>query len=179
MKKYALLLLVLIFPYVFITYIAASIIQHPYADAIFMNNLLKMLILLTFLFTISLIAAAVTVLLCVIRKYEPSETMRINLVIKVVHTPAYIAFIAATVYCLSPQATSFSAILAGVLLSAALFTIMTNAITGVAGIIRAKAENKISIVGAVLGVIMQFVFFLDVLSATALYLKVKNNPHGR
>lgn len=179
MKKYAPLLLVLIFPYVFIAYITASFIRRPFTDATFMNDLLKMLLLLTFLFTISLIAAAVTSFLCVIRKYEPSEAIRINLVIKAVHTPAYIAFIVATVYCLSPQATNFYAILAGMLLSAALFTITTNAIMGVAGIVRAEAENKISIGGAVIGGIMQFVFFLDVLSAIALYLKVKNNPHGR
>ena len=95
-----------------------------------------------------------------------------NMVIKLVHIPAYVLIF---VLGLAFMVTIFTFAITIILVIFDMMTIFMTGLIGLSGVIRACCEKKISIKSAIIHGILQFVFCLDVFSAVIAYRKVKKS----
>jgi len=95
-----------------------------------------------------------------------------NMVIKLVHIPAYVAiFILGFAFLL----TIFTFVFSIFLFILDVMTIFLTGVIGLSGVIRGYFEKKLSMKSAVIHGILQFVFCVDVISAIIVYRKAKKS----
>jgi hypothetical protein len=98
------------------------------------------------------------------------EVARINMVVKLLHIPAYIVIF---IIGLLGLITIFTAAISIVLMVMACMTISLTGLLGLGGIIRGLRENKLSKKESVIHAIFQFVFCADIISSIIVYRKIK------
>lgn len=169
MKKYLLALPIFLFPY--------SLLFGLYClytgflmESVFQNN---GYLLILALFLCTLVSLAFTGALCarsLAKKTGAVEMARLNMIVKLVHIPAYIAiFLLGAVMLISIWGIGFTIVFF-------LHDVAAIAMTGFIGavaVVRAGAEGRISRQYAVLYAIGQFLFCIDIAACILLYLRVR------
>lgn len=169
MKKYLLALPIFLFPY--------SLLFGLYClytgflmESVFQNNG-YLLILALFLCTLA--SLAFTGALCarsLAKKTDAAEMAKLNMIVKLVHIPAYIAiFLLGAVMLISVWGIGFTIVFF-------LHDVAAIAMTGFIGavaVVRAGAEGRILRRDAVLYAIGQFLFCIDIAACILLYLRVR------
>lgn len=100
---------------------------------------------------------------------NPEAILRITMIIKLIHIPAYIAIF---VVGLASLITIFTAGISIVLWLLDVFTIIISGTIGLSGIIRALREHRLTGKEALIHGLLQFVFCADVISSIIAYRTV-------
>ena len=171
-NKFYFLILVIFFPY-FNLFALFCIFSDPYTnlmEKLFFGNGLFLLLIIIVLYIIALIFSVFISIRCILLKVNSQNILRINLIIKLIHIPAYtiIFFIG-----LASLITIFTMGISIVLIILDGLTIFMTGLLGLAGIIRGVTEKKITKGNAIMYSIFQFVFCADILSSILIYRKVK------
>lgn len=163
MKKYIPLIFILLFPYVPIL-------------ILFGGGPVELLLIGTAVMFLLALIASVICLVCAIRNKWPAEHLALaNMIIKILHIPAYLFTFVVGVFGL------ISVKFIAITLFMFLFDCVIIGLSGMvalSGVIRARAEQKISTGHMVLFGISSFMFCIDVISAIILYITMKkaNRP---
>ena len=169
MKKYLLALPIFLFPY--------SLLFGLYClytgflmESVFQNN---GYLLILALFLCTLVSLAFTGALCarsLAKKTDAAEMAKLNMIVKLVHIPAYIAiFLLGAVMLISVWGIGFTIVFS--LLDVA--AIGMTGFIGAVAVVRAGAEGRILRRDAVLYAIGQFLFCIDIAACILLYLRVR------
>ncbi|HEX3017860.1 MAG TPA: hypothetical protein VHP31_08420 [Caproicibacter sp.] len=139
-------------------------------ETIFHNDIFCGLLYLLIFYAAALVCSVATFIIGLVKKWNPQELLHINMVIKLIHIPAYILIFIIGLVCLL---TIFTFAISIVLMILDSMTIFLSGLIGLGGIIRSYSENKLSKKAAVMHGILQFVFCADVISSIIVYRKVK------
>ena len=171
MKKFLLLIPVMLFPY-FVMFATFSMFNNFLEKNLFGECILYNVFAVAVLFVAALICSIITIIICSVKKVESEKLLRINLIVKLIHIPAYKAiFIFGILFSLTIFTIGFS--LAFIVFD--LLTIFLSGLIGLTGIIRSRKENKLPKGLAILLGILQFIYCVDVICAVIAYLAVKNS----
>lgn len=178
MKRYLPLLPVIIFPYL-VVFTLLCMFNENFMKTFCSNDGSYLLLALLILYVIALVFSIVVFITGLIKKREAQDLLRVNMVIKLIHIPAYILIFCVGSICLLTIFT-FGISIALMILDG--MTILLSGLIGLAGVIRAFHEEKLSKKTAIIHGIFQFVFCADVINSIIVYRKVKllgeiiNNP---
>jgi hypothetical protein len=139
-------------------------------DTIFNNNAFSFLFILIIVFVAALVCALAVFITGFTKKKNSLEVLRINMIIKLIHVPAYLLIFVFGLLC---TLTIFTIGINIVLIIFDGMTIILSGLIGIGGIIRGLRENKISIKKAVLHGMLQFVYCADIISSIVIYRAVK------
>jgi len=139
-------------------------------EPVFSNNGLLLIAALLVLYIAALICSLSIFIKSLVTKRNARELLRLNLVIKLVHIPAYVIIF---ILGLAFMITIFTFAISIVLMILDVMTIFLSGLIGLSGVIRGYSEEKISMKSATIHGILQFVFCLDVISAVIVYRRVK------
>ncbi|WP_310602190.1 hypothetical protein [Anaerosporobacter sp.] len=162
MKKRLPLILVTLYPYLIILSFLG----------LFEKSVSFIFPVLVVLYFVVLICSIGTLYTAIVNKRDEQELLRMNMIMKVVQIPSYILIFICALICLS---TIFTFALSFFLLFLDCFTIFLTGLVGVAAIIRACEEGKLTRRSAVIHGLLQFVFCIDVISAIIVYVKAKRH----
>ncbi|MDF2905515.1 MAG: hypothetical protein K0R34_836 [Herbinix sp.] len=165
MKKLLPFYAIVLFPYL-IVFILISIFKGYFTD----DFLLFLLITLVVLYVVAIVCAIAGFMKGVTKKYQPQEILRINMMIKLLHIPAYLLIFVFGLLC---TITIFTIGVTVVLMILDGMTIVLSGLVGLGGIIGSLREKKISTNKAVIHGILQFVYCADVISSIVMYRTVK------
>jgi len=139
-------------------------------ENVFSNNGFLVIAALLVIYFAALICSVSVFTKSLATKRCACEVLRLNMVIKLVHIPAYvIIFILGFAFML----TIFTFAISIVLWILDVMTIILSGLIGLSGVIRSYREEKISKKSAIIHGILQFVFCLDVISAIIVYRRTK------
>ena len=174
MKKYFGLIFPMLLPYVFVLGMGGILFfDGKIFDAVFNRRFDIFLMLLGGLLIVSLLSVLVTAVCAVGRKWDASEILKANMIVKILQIPAYVLiFISGIKFSLS---MILMTPLAGILF--VIFDCMVIFLTGVVGSValwRCYKENLIDKKLMLVFAISQFIFCVDVVCAIALFMMVKN-----
>jgi hypothetical protein len=123
------------------------------------------------LFFVALVCSIITIIKCNVNKVESRMILQFNIIVKLIHIPAYIIiFVFGVLFLITIFTMSFS--LAFVVFD--MLTILLSGLMGITGVVRGRKEKKIPKRPAIILGIMQFIFCADVLCAIIAYFTVKN-----
>lgn len=169
MKRYFSLLPVVFFPYS-VSLALMCIFNNDLMEALFQNNALFLLFGILVLYVIALACSAIVFIISLVLKWDALELLRVNMIIKLVHIPAYLFIF---LFGLGTLITIFTAPISLLLMLLDAMTIVLSGMIGLAGVIRGRSEKKLSTQAAVLLGFLQFIFCVDVMGAILLYRKAK------
>ncbi len=158
---------VALFPYLIII---LFIISNTSLEKFLPDNIFIPLSIYIGWYFVALISAVITFVSGITNKRKSLEMLRINMIVKLIHVPAYLCIFVVGLGCMLTIFT-FGITIIFILLD--LMTIVLSGLIGLGGILRSLRENKISIKAAVIHGIFQFVFCADIISSIVLYRTVK------
>lgn len=168
-NSYLSLLLVILFPYLILLALICIFTQNIVMEKIFQNNVLYLILVLIVFYIIAFISAIVVSIRNIILKQNPQTLLKMNMIIKLIHVPAYVLiFFAGLLSVLTIFTMGFS--IAFFVLDC--MTIFLTGIIGLFGLIRSLIENKLPQKTVIFYSILQFVFCFDVISSILIYKKV-------
>jgi len=155
----------LLFPY-FITFILAGV-TIPVAEWASEWLLFHWQIIL-FLYILALGCSIITFIISISRKWRVQELLRVNMIIKLLHIPAYTLITISTISVILWAGPEFI-----LMAFFGYMTIFLTGLIGLCGIIRGFKENRFSMIGVIIHGILQFVPLLhaDAISAIIVYRK--------
>jgi cytochrome b561 len=106
-----------------------------------------------------------------VKRRSAQEVAHINMIIKLLHIPAYIILFAMGLLGLI---TIFTAGISIVLMIMDCMTIFLTGLLGLGGIIRGLSENKLSKKESVIHAIFQFIFCVDIISSIIVYRRIRD-----
>lgn len=168
MRKYLPFLGIILFPYLIVFTLICIFIGSGSSSMETISY--AFLLILPVLYVVALVCAVVVFIKGITNKKKSLEILRINMIIKLIHIPAYLIIF---VLGLLSTITIFTIGLAIVLLVLDLLTIAVSGLIGLGGVIGSLRENKISIKKAVIYGILQFMYCADVISSILIYRTVK------
>ena len=161
MKRYLPLLMVILFPYLIVVLpVLAYFAGGVFAEFVFAGEGAMMLVLWFSLYVIALICSLIVFIVSLITKRNSQELLHTIMVVKLVHLPAYIIILIATLLSLIWSAPTFAVIF----LALGFMIAFLSGLTGLGGLIRSICEKRISISTAIVHGALQFVFLADVIS---------------
>lgn len=169
MVKYLQLFFIALFPYL-IVFVLICMFTGYSMDNVFHDNVLIPFSIFIGLYVVALISSVITFIKSLTKKRELLEVLRINMIIKLIHVPAYLCIFIVGLGCMI---TIFTFGITIVLMILDGMTIVLSGLIGLGGVIRSLRENKISITKAVIHSIFQFVFCADIISSIVIYSTVK------
>ena len=169
MRRYLKFFLIVFFPYL-IVFALICTFNGCLIDTVFHHNVYPLLLILIVLYAVALVCAVTTFIASLAKKRKLQEVLRINMIIKLIHIPAYLFILVVGLFCMI---TIFTFGITIVLMMFYGATIVLSGVIGLGGVIRSLRENKISIKVAVIHGILQFVFCADIISSIIMYRKVK------
>jgi hypothetical protein len=169
MRKYLPYILIILFPYLFV-FALVCIFTGTFMDTLFNNNAFSLLFLLIILYIATFVSAIAVFIAGFAKKKNSLEVLRINMIIKLIHIPAYLLIFVFGLLC---TLTIFTIGFNIVLMILDGMTIALSGLIGIGGIIRGLRENKISIKKAAMHGILQFVYCADIISSIAIYRTAK------
>lgn len=175
MKKALLLLPGALFPYglLFSLY---CVFTGFLMETVFSGNIFVLLFYLLVFFIVALIGNVIFLILSAVRKWDSSPVSFMNMLIKLIQIPAYIAiFVLGLLFLLTIFTFGFSIFF--VIFDC--LTIFLTGLTGVAAVSRCYSEGKIPKTASIILGIFQFVFCIDVVCAIIVCVKSKSNPIQR
>lgn len=168
MRKYLGLVLVIIFPYL-IAIAPVCIFKGYFMKTIFKNNAYNLLLTLLVIYVAALLCALAVFIISIVKKRKPLELLHINLIIKLIHIPAYIFIFFIGLICLL---TIFTFAISFIFMIFDGMTIFLSGLIGLGGVIRSLKEKKISKKEAVIHGFLQFIFCADVISSIIIFITV-------
>lgn len=172
MKKILLLLPTILFPY-FLLFTMFCIFTGFLMEELFNNFFLYILIYMFFYFIFALVCNIIYISLSFKKKWDKKEVLKINMIIKIVQIPAYIAiFVLGLIFMLTLFTIGFSIFF--VIYDC--LAIFLTGIIGVSAIISLKGENQKITTFYFVNVFLQFIFCLDVISAIVVYASIDRVP---
>ena len=169
---------IMIFPYL----VAFSHVELYFGDMYLQSTVHEMFRFILYpvqfiFFPLALIWTVVVFILILVKKWDAQELLRINRRMKFIQIPAYIVIF---LMALLSLVTIFSFPIAFILLMLDCMSITLSGLTGLASVIRSKAEKKLSIPATIMYSIFQFIFFADLIIAIILYreIKIANENNG-
>ena len=139
-------------------------------EAVFDNSAITVLFALIAVYITALLCSAVVIITSLVKKREAQDLLRVNMIIKLIHVPAYIIiFIIGMIGLI----TIFTMGISLALMILDVMTIFLTGVIGLGGVIRAYKETKLSKKSAIIHGILQFVFCADVFSSVIVYRRVK------
>lgn len=169
MRKFIPFLLIILFPYL-IVFALICVFTGCFMDILFHNNALSLLFLLFILFIITLVSAMVLFMTGLVKKKNSMEILRINMIIKLIHIPAYLLIFVFGLLC---TLTIFTIGITVILMLLDALTIALSGLIGLSGVIRSFMENKITLKKAIMHGIFQFVYCIDIVSSIVIFRTVK------
>ncbi len=129
-----------------------------------------LLVLLFLLFLISFICNAVFFSLSMAQKWDAKRIALANMIVKLIHIPAYLAiFVLGVLFIIS----IFTYVISIFFILFDVAAILLTGLIGVSAVIRARAEGKITDAFTVINGILQFIFCADVVSSIIAFVKAK------
>ena len=169
LKKYLPLFLVILFPYALLFAVVCMFTGFLMGSVFDGFGFVPTLFVL---YVAALACSLVVFTTSLARKRSALELLRMNMVIKIVHFPAYVAIlILGLVYSLNIVTLFISVFL----LTYYIIAILLTGLIGLCGAIRGSSEGKTSKIYAVIHGILQFIYCLDIVSAIIVYRKVKKS----
>ena len=165
MKKYIPCLPIILFPY-----LIGIILLCIFKGSIITNTFYSLIIALIVLYIISFICAVAVFITGIAGKRKSSELLRMNMVIKLIHIPAYMLIFAFGLIC---SLTIFTVGITIVLVLLDGMTIALSGLIGLSGIVRGFRENRITKQRAVIHSILQFIYCVDVINSIILFKTIK------
>lgn len=165
MKKYLPFSGIIIFPYMIVLTLVCI-----FGNFITQNMFYLFLLLLFVLYIVAIISAIIVFIKGITGKKKSLEILHINMVIKLIHIPAYLLIFVIGLLC---SITIFTIGITIILMVLDGITIVLTGLIGLGGIIGGLRENKISIKQAAINGILQFVYCADIISSIIIYKTVK------
>ena len=162
--------LTILFPYLII-FAIICIFSGFLMESVFYSNAIVLLLFLLVVYFAALISTVVTIAANLHRRRSALEMTRINMVIKLMHIPAYIVIFFMG---LLSFITIFTAPFALFFFIFDCMTIFLTGLIGVGGIIQCVREEKVTTKSAVFHGILQFLFCVDVISAVIIHRRVRH-----
>ena len=171
MKRY---LPIILFPYTIIIALA-SLFSNFIMETVFKNNIFLVLFVLLLFYIIALISTIIISIKNLVLKRSAQELLRMNMIIKLIHIPAYLLiFFAGMIFFL----TIFTFAISILLMILAGMSIILSGLIGLSSIIRGLSEYKLTKKKAIIHCILQFVFCADVISSVIIYRSVKTRKQN-
>ena len=171
-KSFLLLSLTILFPYLVI-FAIICVFSGFLMESVFQNNAIT---LLQFLFVVYFAALISTVIFIVANLHKQQSALgmaRINMVIKLIHIPAYLVIF---IMGLLSFVTIFTMPFALFFFLFDCMTIFLTGLIGASGILKGFREEKVSKESANIHGILQFLFCIDVISAIIIHRKIRLAP---
>lgn len=169
MRENKLLLGVLVYPYIIVFLLVSMFTSSEvYIDR--HVNLLSLLMIMVIWYVVVLVCTIVTLIINLSKEKDATEILRINMIIKLIHIPAYLILYIVGVICLLTIFT-FGISIALVIID--IMIIVLSGLIGLGGIIRSVKENKIRKETGIIFAVLQFVFCVDVIIAIVAYIMVR------
>lgn len=169
MRRYSQFFIIALFPYL-IGFLLICAFNGYLINTVFHRNTYSLLLILIALCVIALICAITSFITSIRNKRYTLEVLRINMVIKLIHIPAYFLIFIVGLCCMI---TIFTLAITILLILLDIATIILSGLIGLGGIIQCFKSNKISMKAAILHGILQFIFCADIISSIVLYRKFK------
>jgi hypothetical protein len=169
MSKYIQFFLIALFPYL-IVFALICMFKTYFMDTVFHNNIFSLLLILIVLYVVALGCAVTAFIASLAKESKILDVLRINIIIKLIHIPAYLFIF---VVGLSSMITIFTSGISIVLVILDGMTIALSGLIGLGGVIKSLRENKIFIKAAIIHGILQFVFCVAIISSIVIYRTVK------
>jgi hypothetical protein len=167
-RLYLPLLSVILFPYIILLALFCFF-NNNIMETLFNNNGIYLLSLLIILYIISLICSISVFIKNILFKQSSQILLRMNMIIKLIHIPAYvIIFFIGLIF----LGTIFTMGISLVLMLLDGLAIFLSGLLGLSGIIRGVIEKNLSKKDAVIHAILQFVFCVDIISSIKIYKKI-------
>jgi hypothetical protein len=169
MRKDLQFFLIALFPYLII-FALICIFKGYFMDTVFHNNAYSLLLTLIVLYVAALVCAVIAFITSFEKKIKILEVLRINMIMKLIHIPAYLFIFVVGLLCM------LSIFTIGITIVLMIFdgmTIVLSGLIGLGGVIRSLRENKISKKAAVIHGILQFVFCADIINSIVMYRTIK------
>ena len=171
MKRY---LPIILFPYTIIIALA-SLFSNFIMETVFKNNIFLVLLVLLLFYIIALISAIIVSIKNLVLKRSAQELLRMNMIIKLIHIPAYLLiFFAGMIFFL----TIFTFAISILLMILTGMSIILSGLIGLSSIIRGLREHKLTKKKAIIHSILQFIFCADIISSIIIYRSVKTRKQN-
>ncbi len=176
MKRYWPLMPVIISPYIILFTLICMYLDSfigPFLERIFQDdNEIFLLLLLPMAYLAALISAVAAVVINLKKQRNSEDILRINMMIKLIHIPAYILiFLMGLAFLI----TIFTIGVSVVFVFLDCFTIFLSGLIGLSGVIRSYQEKKLTKREALAYGLHQFIFCIDVISAIRVYRYIRRN----
>lgn len=169
MRKYFQFFLIALFPYL-ILFALICMFTGYFMDSVFQNNVFLLLLLLIVVYVIALVCAVASFISSLAKKRKTLDVLHINMIIKLIHIPAYLLIFIVGIFCMITIFT-FGVTIVLIILDG--MTIALSGLIGFGGVIQSLREKKISVKAAIIHGILQFIYCADVISSIVIYRKVK------
>lgn len=174
-KKLLPFLFTLIYPYCVVMALIC-LFTGLWMESVFNNDILILILVLGLISFAAFISVIIGSVFRLVKKTPSSDLLQINMVIKLIHIPAYIAIFLFGLLCML---TIFTVGISFVLVIYDVLAILFSGMIGLVGVIQAFREKKLSLGKAVTHGIFQFVFCIDVISSIIVYRKVLKCQSGQ
>lgn len=174
MKRLLPEILVILFPYS-IVFLIYSVTNSSVMESLFDNNIYLGLLYLCVFWMAAFISAVLVCVRNISQKRDPMELAWTNMIIKLVHIPAYLFIFVVGLICVITIFTIPVSICLAILDCAA---IVLSGLAGASAVKRCHEEGALSAGEAVAFGILQFVFCADVVISVVVFVKAKNRRAG-
>lgn len=173
MKRNWLLIPVIIYPYLIlftlICMFTSSYIQ-PFMERVFHDDGSLILLMLPVFYVVALLCTVIVVIINLKKQRNSEDILRTNMIIKLIHIPAYILIFLVGLACLM---TIFTMGISIVLVILDCFTIFLTGLIGLSGVIRSYKENKLTKKESWAYGFHQFIFCVDIISSIRVYRNIR------
>lgn len=179
MKKYAKLLLVILYPYAYIIWIAiyaggCSVFEALDNSGNLLNIFTAVMLIIAVLYQILSLVMAIYGAVTVFRNnFTAKEAAKINMITKCVQIPAYIFHFIVGVFSLMLSLWGIGFLIFVIVVD--VLTIILSGILAIGCVLNVKKQGVITVGTAVLGIICSFVYCVDVFFAIWLFVKAKRS----
>lgn len=167
MKRYLKVAPIILFPYLIVIALVC-LFKGYFIESIFQNNIFLLLLVLFIMFGVALANAIIVFISNIAKKKDSLEILKVNMVVKLIHIPAYLFIFVIGWSCML---TIFTFAVTIILMILDGLTITLSGLIGLSGVIRSLSEMRITKKTAIIYAILQFVFCADVISSILLFRK--------
>ena len=172
MKKFLPAISIVLFPYA-IVFMMYCIFSGFLIKDVFQNNAYFCLLILILIWVVALICAVSICTVSLIKKWDFVELSRVNMLIKTISIPAYVAIFVIGVACMF---TIFTFAISFALMILDVMAILLSGLIGLCAVKRCCDGKALSANKMIPYCVLQFVFCADVVASIIVYRKARRKP---
>lgn len=172
MRKFLPAISIVLFPYA-IVFMMYCIFSGFLMEDVFQNNSYLCLLILILIWVVALVCAVSICTVSLIKKWDFVELSRVNMLIKTISIPAYVAIFVIGVVCML---TIFTFAISVALMILDVMAILLSGLIGLSAVKRCCDGKVLSTKQTILYCVLQFVFCADVVASIIVYRKTKRKP---